>query len=489
MNKKILYIVAIVIGLGGTFTGGYFIGEGRELITEIPYYIDREVEVPVYIEGEVDVTFNEVMDKLLEQHDSNPTKELLWEGAIDGMIEILDDPYTSYFDYDEYVQYNQNFGETYVGIGVSVTVTDGKIIVETVKNNGPAAVSGMQANDIIVSVDGEDITEESLYEVINKIKGDIDTDVTVGVLRQGAPEIIEITMTRAEIDNPSVEASVLIQEGELIGYIKVNTFGDDTDELFGNAIDDLEAQNITGLIVDLRNNGGGRLSTVSAMLKEFLLDDGKQIFGFDAYFNGQQQQVSYYGTRSSLRDYDVVTIVNGGSASASEVFASAMQEHGGYTVLGTQTFGKGTMQQTPALITTENDALHITIGKWLTSDGNWVHGVGVTPDILVERSAVQRAYKVFLDQEEVIVEDTVDFRTENIQVILNAMGYTVRTDGYFDGATKTAIETIQSLNGITISGEINNETLVVINEFLSTYNQQTDNDAQIHAALEHLVND
>ena len=466
--------------------------EGYGLVGEECFILQGTIRIP----EDMDPIFFEVMSELLNNHYTEPMQTDLWQGAIEGMINSLDDPYTTYFDLEEYSQYQVGFGETYVGIGVAVRYTNGTVVVEEVKSGSPALESGIQVNNIFVSVDGEDILSDNFYEIITKILGEEGTPVTIGVVRHGFNEVIEITMIRAVIDNPTVETETFVRDGVTVAYIKVNTFGSETDALFSAAIDDFEASGIDGLIVDLRNNGGGQLGTVYAMLREFLVNDGTRMFGTEALYDGVLEEYDYNGFGNTQKPYEIVTLVNEGSASASEVFASAMQEHSSYPVIGMQTFGKGTMQLTSPIYSAEvydengqkigTDMLHITIGKWLTSEGNWLHGIGVTPDILVERTATEKAYKIFLD-DEVILYDTVDIRVSNIQLILNTMGYTVRTDGYFDQITKNAIMDIQTNNGLSVTGNIDSDTLVHINAGYSAYITNRDNDTQLQASIDYFV--
>ena len=441
-----------------------------------------------------DEVFLEVMNELMENHYLQPTREELLEGAIDGMIESLNDPFTTYFDFEEAQSYQQGFGETYVGIGITVRFTNELIVVEAVKDDGPADMAGIRVNDIITEVDGESTIGLPFYETVGMIIGDEGTDVTIGVVRSGVDELINLTMTRSIIDSATVTFDSFQRGDQLIGYIRVTTFGDQTLTLFVNAIADLETEGIDGLIVDLRDNGGGHLSTVVNMLNQFLLDDGNPMFSTEYYVEGEILSNDYFATRVEPKPYDIVTIVNENSASASEVFASAMQEQGGYTVVGLTTFGKGTMQTDREIIATIGDKLHITIGTWFTSDGNWVHydgGTdGVTPDIIVEATDTERAYKVFLmGEDEVILFDTVDAKIANIQLVLNTMGYTVRTDGYFDEATKLAILDIQGLNGLLETGNIDSDTLVIINEALDLFQDDLLNDSQLEAAIDQFLND
>ena len=438
-----------------------------------------------------DDLLSEVLALLESRHYTQPSRELLIEGAIEGMIDILDDPFTTYFDSSQAASYTAGFGETYVGIGVIVQFLDELVVIQSVMADGPANTAGIRANDIIVEVDGVSSIGQDFYAVIGTIIGDEGTDVTIGIVRNGVEGIIYFTMTRAVIDNPTVVYETFIEGTELIGYIKVNTFGAETADLFSDALIELEGQGIDSLIIDLRVNGGGYLSAVLDMLREFLLNDGTPMFSTETYINGTTDRDDYYGYKLTPKNYDIVTLVNGNSASASEVFASAMQEHGGYTVVGVTTYGKGTMQTDVNLTATLADELHITIGKWFTSDNNWVHydgGTdGVTPDIIQELNVYERAYKVFVIDEEVIMFDTVDDRVANIQLILTIMGYDVRTDGYFDIATQEAVMEIQTNNSLIVTGNLDSDTLEIINEALSIYQNDALNDSQLQAAIDYLL--
>lgn len=441
--------------------------------------------------SEDDFVFYEVLNDIVSDHYSQTEREALMLGAIEGAITSLDDPYTRYFDLEEAQQYQSNFGETYVGIGVTVRFEDGQIVIEVVKSDGPADLAGLRVGDIITHVDGEGVSNESYYETINRILGEEDTDVTIGVYRPGQSDTLYFTMTRALIENPTVEYEIFEQEGQKVGYIQVTTFGDETALNFQAAVINLENQGIDSLIVDLRNNGGGHLSTVINMLNVFLVNDGTHMFSTESYNDNELYINRYVASNTERKSYNIVTLVNEHSASASEVFASSMKEHGGYPVIGVQTFGKGTMQTTAPIITTFGDYLHLTIGKWKTADGNWVHydgGTdGVTPTVTVEMTAIENAYKVFLLDESAIMYDTVDTRVANIQVVLNMMGYTVRTDGYYDMATKEAIEDIQTINSLPVTGNMDQETLEVINDVLFTYLSDPMNDTQLQASVLYLL--
>lgn len=487
MTKRLITLGAFVVALLGSFYIGYSL-DGVEPVdnnTDDTPYVNENGTSEV-----TDEVFLEVFDQLMESHYSQPEESLLMEGAITGMIEALEDPHTSYFDYEAYNSFQSGFEESYVGIGVTVSFVEDQIIVEAVTDGGPADQAGIMPNDIIVSVDGTDITGNNLYDTIQMVLGEEGTDVTVGLVRSGVENVIILTMTRAVILNSSVNFTTYDKHGETYGYIEVTMFGDETATKFQNAIIILEAQNIDGLVVDLRNNGGGHLGTVIDMLDTLLPDNGKKMFSTSYYLDGEYAEQSYYATGDIRKDYDIVTLVNENSASASEVFASAMQEHSNYAVVGTVTYGKGTMQTDKVITATVGDRLHLSIGQWFTSDGNWVHfngGTdGVTPDIIIEPSLYEKAYKVFLIDEAPLAYDVVDMRVANIQLILNTMGYTVRTDGYFDASTLSAVLDIQATHGLEETGQLNDETLLVINEALDAYKNDPLNDSQLQAAFQYL---
>lgn len=439
------------------------------------------------VDGDLDARILEVMNELQENHYSRPSEDDLVRGAIDGMIAALDDPFTTYFSASEQEEYNQGFQESYVGIGVTVSYVDDLIVVEQVSTNGPADQAGILVNDIIAFVDGEDVRDDAFHEAISKVVGEVGTTVEIGVIRQGVELPIYFEVERQLIDSPSMTYEIIEEDSQVIGYIDVNTFGAETADLFSNAVSEFDSQQVDGLVIDLRDNGGGYLSAVMAMLDEFLLDNGKPIFSTEYYTDGSYRREEYFATNEEKKPYQIITLINGNSASASEVFASAMQEHGGYLVIGTTSYGKGTMQTDIKLAAVLGDSIHLTIGKWFTSNEGWVHydgGTdGVTPDITVEQSDVMKAYKVFLLDNEEILYDTVSSRLTNIQVILNGMDYPVRTDGYFDDETRNAIMDIQSNNNLTVNGEINSETLLVLNDFLTDYKEDMTNDLQLMEAI------
>lgn len=490
--KKIGIALLTLVLFASVFAGGIY---GGLQLAPRGYFGDTEI---------TDITLLELIDLLKSDHYKQPTDEDLYEGLLKGLVESVDDPYTSYFDYEEYSQYLESYQESYVGIGVTISSREDYLVVEAVNQQGPADQAGILPNDLIVQVGDVNIAGMNFYDVRDMIVGEEGTTVIIYVIREGYDEPIPFEIERQLIESPTVTYDRYLENGQQIGVITVSTFGDETAQKFSDAVDALESLGIDGLVIDLRNNGGGHLSTVLSMLREFLVDDDRAMFYTEQYTNGEKTTSEYHAILNEKKPYDIVTLVNGNSASASEVFASSMQEHGGYKLVGEVTFGKGTMQQDRYVESTctentfgtldcsEADRIHISIGTWYTTNHNWVHfdggSDGITPDILVEKSENELLYKLFLLNEETLEIDTVDDRTVIVQKILNIMGYDVRTDGYFDQETYDAIIDIQSNNTLTETGIINNETMSILNEALDNYKNNPTNDTQLQEAINYLTN-
>ena len=437
-------------------------------------------------------TFSEVFDHLLDNHYKQLDEDALWEGAIQGVIDSLDDPYTRYLDAAEFAAFQDSLGESYTGIGVLVENIDDTVVIRQVFENSPAERAGILPGDTVTHVDGEDFREKTYFDTVSVITGPEGTDVEIGGQRSGLADTLYLTMTRARIDNPSVVVDTFEQNGQTIGYIEVSSFGAQTFFLFNSYLATLEVESdIDALVIDLRNNGGGYLSTVNNMLNMFLTSDGLPMFQIEQFENGERTLEEYYADNMNQKEYPIVTLVNEFSASASEVFAAGMIEAGGYDVLGMPTFGKGTMQVPESLSSTNGDELQASVGRWLTPEGNWINADGgdftsVNPTILVEQNPFFDQFSIYLAPGETLEFDQVSLKIENAQGILSALGYDLRTDGYFDAHTETIVETYQAANNLPVTGIIDADTAASLSADLFTYKQNPVNDVQLQAAIDHL---
>ncbi|PAT02149.1 hypothetical protein CI105_02055 [Candidatus Izimaplasma bacterium ZiA1] len=472
MSRKIVLTVAFFVSVVAAFV----VGNTTSGMFNSSYDLDVLEEVISIIEN---------------NHYSKPEKDDLIEGAIRGVVSSLDDPFSSYFSYEEAMSYQQGLGEEYVGIGVSITAFGEYFIIEEVFKDSPAETVGIMAGDIIISVGDVSIQGKSLYELASLIKGEINTEVTIGIQRQGETAYLSFDVTRGLVDSSSVISEVIIKDDSKIGYIKINRFGNETYTKFVEHLELVEEEEIDSLIIDVRYNGGGLLSTLTNLLRLFLVDDDTAMFSTEITNNTTTRLSRYEATRTAFKDYNIVTLINGSSASASEVFASSMAEHGDYQVFGTKTFGKGTMQVDLDLTTIVGDQIHLTVGKWYTSDGNWVHFDGGTdgfePTVEVDINELIHLVNISLIDDEIVLKDTVSNVTTKVQKVLNVLGYDLRTDGYFDDETELAIEQFQIDNGITVSKVIDSLTLQKINIKLNEYQDDLLNDSQILSAVEYLI--
>lgn len=305
--------------------------------------------------------------------------EDLDEAAIDdmlytGMLAGVGDRYTYYLTADSLEQYMDSTNGHFDGVGIEVySSQEGEVTISRIMDGEPASKSGLAKGDIIIGVDGEDMRSKALSEVAAQIRGEAGTEVRIEVLRKSTGETLEFTVQRADVILQTVRSDML--EGK-IGYIALSGFKENTYAAFREALEGLQAQGMRGLILDLRDNPGGLVRSVYEIGEE-LLPEGTMVYTLDKE-----------GNRSDLKcdaaylDIPLVLLVNGGSASASEILSGAVQDHGAGTIIGTQTFGKGLVQRLFTL--PDGSGLNITIQKYYTPNGTSIHGVGITPDIVAE---------------------------------------------------------------------------------------------------------
>jgi carboxyl-terminal processing protease len=302
----------------------------------------------------------------------------LSEGAIKGMIAALNDPYTAYYDAAEYRDISQRITEGgYVGIGAVMTINNGNLTVVSVLPDTPAEKAGIRAKDRVLEVDGNSTAGMSLDEAVLRIQGKAGTEVTLLVLHAGEENPETIVITREEITFFSVSTEIL--QGN-IGLITVSYFSTRTGSEFTSGLEELKSKNVGGIILDLRDNPGGTLDAAVSVASQFL-KDGIVLYALDNEGKKQTYDVKPGGLATEL---PLAVLVNGYSASGSEVVAGALQDYGKGVLIGTKTFGKGSINHWRQL--SDGSAIYITIGRWYTPNGRQIEGNGLTPDIVVERT-------------------------------------------------------------------------------------------------------
>lgn len=319
--------------------------------------------------------FWESWDLLHENFVDQPLDDMaLMRGAISGMLAATGDKHTSYMNPEQFAQANAEMsGEEYTGIGAWVNTTGEYIEVVSPMKNSPAEKAGLKAKDIVIAINGEDMTGTPGDLALQKILGPAGEPVTLTIRR--GEDILEFTIVREKITVPAVEYEML--EGD-IAYIALNTFNELATDQVRAALKELLAQNPKGLIFDLRNNGGGFLVTAIEITSEFV---SKGIVMYEEYGNGSRE--SYNAQPGGLAtEIPLVVLINEGTASASEITAGAIQDYGRGTLIGVTSYGKGSVQNWIPL-RTEAGGVRITIARWLTPNGNQINEVGLTPDIEV----------------------------------------------------------------------------------------------------------
>ena len=328
----------------------------------------------------------------------NTIKQYFWqdvdestleEGVYKGLLESLDDPYSVYYTHDELVQLQQQTEGIYYGIGAYISQDNemGYVRVSKIIKNTPAEASGLQQDDYIYKVDGEDMQGKDSSYVVSKIKGEAGTKVTITVVREGATDPIDIEVERQKIESPTVEYQMLDND---MAYIQITEFDLVTTEQFEETYKQAQADGMKGLILDLRSNPGGNLSTVCDIAR-MILPKGLIVYTEDKY--GKREEYTCDGANQIK--VPLVVLTNGYSASASEILAGAVKDYGIGTLVGTTTYGKGIVQKVINL--SDGSAVKLTVSNYFTPNGNNIHKIGIDPDVEVEFDAEQ--YKNGVDNQ------------------------------------------------------------------------------------------
>ena len=322
--------------------------------------------------------FADVFERIRSQYVKDVDDEELIEAAINGMLTSLD-PHSTYLNSKRYenmrVQTTGEFG----GLGIEVTMDKGVILVVSPMDDTPAERAGVQAGDYITKIDGEQINGLTLTEAVDKMRGKVGTDIDITIVREGESDVIEVTLTRAIIEVKSVRHRI---EDE-IGYIRISSFTEKTTSGLREALDAIKeelGENMQGIVLDLRNNPGGLLDQAIAVSDTFL-DRGEIV----STRTRNDKNIQRYNSRNgdSIDTKSLVVLINGGSASASEIVAGALQDHERAVVVGTQSFGKGSVQTVMPLST--DGAMSLTTAYYFTPSGNSIQGEGIVPDVIVEQ--------------------------------------------------------------------------------------------------------
>lgn len=395
-TKPIIIITAIIlfsILLAGTFSAGVLAGGyltsvgfkpiGTHLLPDSTSEVaelesDITIQEPESLE-DLFKPFWQTWDKVHEEFVEQPVDdELLMRGAISGMLESLDDDHTSYLDPDLQEQFEARLnGQEYEGIGAWVDIRGEYLTVIAPIPGSPAEKAGLKPGDQILAIDGEDMTGVDPELARQSVLGPKGSIVTLTIHRDGVDEPFDVDIKRDSILIPTVEGRIL--EDENIAYIQLYTFGSSTHNDLRKELKALMKQNPDGLILDLRNNGGGYLNSAISVVSEFI-DEG--IVMYEEYGDGTLEE--FNAKRGGLAtDIPMIVLINEGSASASEIVAGAIQDFDRGNLVGVISFGKGSVQSVTALVNDQGQ-IRITTARWLTPDKRQINRIGLEPDYIIE---------------------------------------------------------------------------------------------------------
>lgn len=419
-------------------------------------------------------------DLINEYYFEEVDSEALLEGAIQGMLEKLDDPYSSYMNEEAMKRFNEQIESSFQGIGAEVSMVDDVVTIVAPIKDSPAEKAGLRANDQILKVDDEPLDGLDLNEAVEKIRGEKGTKVVLLIKREGASKPFEVTVVRDEIPVITVKSELEKVDGKKTGIIQISTFSEETAVEFAEALEELESEGIEGLVIDVRGNPGGLLHSIEDILQHFVPKDIPYLQTEDRQGNREK----FYTDLEEKKPYPISVLIDEGSASASEILAVALKEIG-YDVVGKTSFGKGTVQQAIPLTEDRNGStIKLTFYKWLSPEGNWINEVGVEPTVEQSQPDFYYGSPIVIEGEPLQVDDAGE-QVENAQVLLDGIGYTLgRKDGYFDEKMEKEVKAFQKDQGLKVTGKIDKKTAAAIEREAMEQIREGKQDLQKKKALE-----
>lgn len=466
-------IISLVVGGVITYFGVTYVNQKEQAAT-LEGNVDLKNVPPQDIQK-----LESVFSFISSNYFQNVSQDKLTNGAIKGMVDSLNDPFSAYMDPKTANQFTQSLSSSFQGIGAEVQMVNGKVTIVSPIKGSPADKAGLKPHDQILEVNGKSLDGLSLYEAVSKIKGKKGTIVHLLVKRQGTNNPLEFNITRGDVPLKTVSFKTIKQAGNLIGYINIQSFSEKTDQEFADALKNLESKKIDGLIIDVRGNPGGYLTAVQHIADD-LISSSKPIVQIEDR-NGKKQYIT--SNLKTKKPYPIIDMMDGGSASAAEILSAALHEAGGYPLVGVKSFGKGTVQQPIEM--KDGSELKLTMFKWLTPDGHWIHKKGIQPTIKVQEPDYFFTTPLTLKNNKPLKLDTTSDQIADAQKMLKGIGFDPgRTDGYFDDSTQVAVQAFQKTNHLSVTGEIDEKTAGVLQNKLIDAVSSPKNDLQLQAALD-----
>ncbi len=449
-----------------------------------PVFGDQTIKIKAENLDEDLLYLESILEMIQDRYAGDITREQLIEGAIKGMFNNLDE-HSSYYNPEEFKTLFENVSGDFNGIGVYIREEDGYVTVVSPINGTPADKAGLKPGDKIESVDGVNIKGFTNDQAAKLIKGESGTEVRIGIIRPGETNILYFDIIRANIKINPINYDILEDD---IGYIQITQFNLHTLDNITKALIEMDNKNIKKLIIDVRNNAGGYLDEVINISKLFVSK------GPIVHIKYAKDDIETFSSELKSLKYDLVVLVNGGSASASEILAGAVQDSGSGTVVGTQTYGKGTVQTIyPVYSINEISGVKITVAEYLTPNKRSIDGKGITPDIVVENQIADLEIDIsdipnFRKGDKPSLND-VSLNTLATEQILSLIGYEINDiDGVLDNITFKAIKQFQIDKGLFSYGIVDYTTQDALDKALEEYLNSKIEDTQLQKAIEILKN-
>ncbi len=393
-------------------------------------------------------------------------------GAINGMVQALDDPYSTYMDEEDAKQFQHSVSSSFEGIGAEIQEKDGHIMIVSPLKGSPAEKAGLKPKDIVLSVDGKSIQGMSSTQAVMLIRGEKGTKVELTIQRSGVEGTIKVPIIRDEIPIETVHGE-MVADG--IAKVQITTFSTNTSKELVDTLNSLQEKGMKGLILDLRQNPGGLLEQAVAISSMFV-PEGKLLFKVEER-DGTVKE--YKSQNEGNPDFPLVVLIDSGSASASEILAGAVKESANVPLVGEKSFGKGTVQTVADFPDGSN--VKFTTAKWLTPHGNWIHKKGIEPD---HKVAVPDYYNLpYLDPKLELKKGGSSNDVKTAQQMLEVLGFSPgSTDGFFDEKTENAVKAFQAANKLPETGAVTGSTTQRIIELLQE--KIIKDDPQLKKAIE-----
>lgn len=456
MKRKLCLILAVVMILT-SFTSAAFAEE-----------IDKE-------KFEADVDFmKRVIYFVLENYQYEVSQEEILNGLYDGFFNVLDE-YSIYYTPKEYQAMLEDTAGEFTGIGVHIIDSNNQIVVVTPLPGSPALEAGIKAGDIIKYVDGYDITGLTSSQASLLIRGKEGTHVKIGIVRDN--ESIEFDLVRSIIITSTVEGKILDNQ---VGYLKVTDFSDNTVALVKNELAKFDENNVEKIVIDMRNNGGGTLNSAVDMLNLFVTE------GPVLYVDYATGKEDVYESNLKEQKYELAVLINGGSASATEIFAGAVKYKKEGVLVGTKSFGKGIVQTLYPLV--DKSGVKFTTAEYFSVDRTPVHKIGITPDIIVENKKIDFSKYPQFSKEKKPILGTVSLDVLAAEMILETLGYEVNEpDGVYDQKSFDQLVKFQKDNFLYGYGTIDITTQDTLYNALVKHAEENIEDLQLKSAVEALT--